>query len=130
MPPAQIATVIAIFIVVDAIVVYAVFSMCSAAWRELARDFPLNAHASGPWREFQSVSIDMFNFGFCVHICADADHVHIAPTKFLRLMRVTPISIPRAAMLEVKPSVFRTAKVKLSKRTLVLPRWAAMSNQA
>lgn len=127
---AQAAILVLIFLSVDAVVLYAIFSMCDSAWKDLSRDFPINEHATGPWREFQSIGIDMFNFGFSVHICADAEYVHLAPTRFLRLFRVKPVSIPRAAFLDVKPAAFRTAKVKLPKRTMVLPRWAAMSNLA
>lgn len=130
MTSGQGAIIVAIFACVDAVVFYAIASMCASVWNDLARDFPINEHATGPWREFRSVAIDMFNFGLCVHIYADAEYVHLAPTRFLRFFRVKPVSIPRSAFLDVKPSAFRTAKVKLAKRTLVLPRWAAMSAQA
>jgi hypothetical protein len=130
MTPAQIAIFVAIFLTVDALVLYAVFAMCASAWKDLSRDYPLNEHATGPWREFQSISIDMFNFGFSVHICADADYVHLAPTRFLRLLRVQPVSIPRSAFLGVKPTALRMARAKLPKHTLTMPRWAAMPDQA
>lgn len=130
MTSAQITMLVLIFVTVDAIVLYAIISACASSLGDLARDYPMNERATGPWREFQSMSVDMLNFGFCVHICADQDYVHIAPTAVLRRLGAKPMSIPRAAMREVKASIFRTAKVTLPKHTLVLPRWAAMPEQA
>ncbi len=128
MSPSQVAIMVAIFACVDAVVLYAVASMCASAWNDLASTYPINEYAIGPWREFQSMAIDMMNFGFCVHVYADDQYVHLAPTKFLRLMRAKPLSIPRAEMRDIKPGRFGSAKVKLGTKTLVLPKWSVVQS--
>lgn len=119
---------VVLFASVDAIVFYAIASMCASAWNDLASKYPINEHAIGPWREFQSMAIDMMNFGFCVHMYADDQYIHLAPTKFLRLMRAKPVSIPRAEMQDIRRASFGTAKVKLNKQKLTLPRWTVMGS--
>lgn len=126
MSPAQIAIMVVLFASVDAVVLYAVFSMCASALTDLGREYPMNELAIGPWREFQSMAIDSMNFGYCIHICTDGDYVHIAPTRLMRLLKAKPMSLPRAQMHNIRRAMFGTAKAKLGKRTIILPRWALM----
>lgn len=128
MTPLQVVIFVGIFSCVDAVVLYAVFSFAASILKDLAAKYPMNEHAIGPWREFQSIAIDSMNFGYCVHIYADSDYVHIAPTRLMRAMKGQPMSIPKSEMRDIRRAAFGSAKVKLNKQTLTLPRWAVMES--
>ncbi len=126
MPPIAIALIVATFLVVDTIVVGAVFHFAiNLGWNALADRYPLRPGAEGlARREFQSISIDMSNFGHSVHLAADETHLHAFPARVLRWLRARPMSIPWDDLALVSARArFGMIKAKLGTRDLRLPAW-------
>lgn len=64
-------------------------------WKPLENAYPARAPASDAVvRSFQSVRVGLFNLGWCMHLAADEDHMHMTPAAVLRAIGLRPISIP------------------------------------
>jgi hypothetical protein len=96
-----------------------------AGWNQIARR---NFEAVEPSpdairRNFQSISINIFNFGWCVHIAVDEHHLHLFPTALVRLGGAKPMSIPWSE-IRVKRPGRRMMRVMIGHDCLYGPSWA------
>lgn len=114
----QVALVISLFLTVDAVVVWALLRGAAAGWNRLAQAHPPVAAAEpSETRRFQSFALGIFNLGYCIHVTADPDRLHLTPVRPLRLLGMRPMSLPWNA-LELRPpgwrKSWRTARVRPS----------------
>ncbi len=95
MPPAYVWLIVAIFLAVDAVVLWAVCMWVKSIFAELAAKFPPREPApDAVRREFQSFSIDTVNMGWSVHAAADDFGLHLRPALLIRLFGGRALSIP------------------------------------
>jgi hypothetical protein len=84
------------FSLLDLVLVFLIIRYVTRlGWRRLATPFP--PCPPGPdavRRSFQSFGFDIFNYGGCVHVAADAAHLHLLPAALLRAFGLRAISIP------------------------------------
>ncbi len=101
-----------------------VFGLVQGCWVPLQDRYPEQQREPDAVRKtFQSIRIDLFNLGFCVHLAVDSQHLHIEPAWLLRKVRARTISVPWEAIAGYKQRG-RYAKVKLGTTTLTAPAWA------
>ncbi|MBS0188726.1 MAG: hypothetical protein JSS51_11695 [Planctomycetes bacterium] len=123
MSPLTLTILISSFLLLDAMVVAAVFSLGAAELKSLAADFPAREpqiHAER--RNFQSFSLGLMNFGWCFHVIADRDHVHMLPALLFRKLGVPNFSLPRAELKDPRQCL-GGVQVTLRGRDLKGPRW-------
>ncbi len=127
MTPLAIAVFIVVVTFTDLFIIGALFANLRASmWGPLAAAFPPQPPARDAVRkEFQSISVGLFNLGFCVHLTVDEDHLHIDPTAFLRWFRLTKMSIPWNAVRVTKRSRSgRRAAIRVRNVDMQGPAWA------
>lgn len=87
---------VAVFLTIDLFIVAAVVrSAADATFGVLSRRYPA-APTIPPSvrRNFASMKADWINLGYCVHIEADAVHLHLYPAMILRWAGARTASIP------------------------------------
>lgn len=116
---------VAVVIGFDAIFVpLLVLGLVRSTWTPLERRFPeQDREPDAVSKRFQSIRLDLCNYGFCVHLSVDARHLHLAPVWILRKAGAHTMSIPWESMSGFKQRG-RSAKVKLGLMTLTAPAWA------
>ncbi|MGH7131554.1 MAG: hypothetical protein ACREJO_06375 [Phycisphaerales bacterium] len=99
MPTGTILLIIAAGLLIDAMIVSAIAS----AWRPLAEAFPPRTPAADAVaKRRQTFKLDWLNFGGCIHVAVDADHLHLTPAGWARGRRVSRGS--RSASSKPAPS--------------------------
>jgi hypothetical protein len=90
--------IVAVFLFIDLVVVWAVMSMVRDGFFEpLHRQFPPREMLDGAVeKRFQSMSSGMVNMGSSMHIAVDDAHVHIAPAWVMRRLGGKPFAVPLA----------------------------------
>jgi hypothetical protein len=92
----QVVVLVAVFLTIDLFIVAAVVrSAADATFGVLSRRYPA-APTTPPSvrRNFASMKSDWINLGYCVHIEADAVHLHLYPAMILRWAGARTASIP------------------------------------
>lgn len=123
MSPLTATILLSAFVLLDAIVVFSIFTIAANQLKSLAKHFLEAApqiHAER--RNFQSFSLGLFNFGWSFHVIADADYVHMHPAWLFRKLGVPNFSLPRAELKDPQ-KCFGGVKVTLRNETLRGPRW-------
>ena len=68
----------------------------------------------GPWMRMNN----------CIHLAADEDHLHLIPFSMLRWVGAGVISIPWAAISDVRPTRFNgVSRGRVNGRTIAGPTW-------
>jgi hypothetical protein len=117
---------VALFVIVDLVVVSAVMSVAmDSIFGKLSKTFPGQLIDERARRKnFQSMSSGIMNFGLCVHIATDDAYLHLLPSAFLRLFRAKATSIPWDAVeLQGKGKSKRWVDLKVAGVDLRLPAW-------
>lgn len=128
MSPTTLTILILVFFCVDAIVVYAIFSIAAGELRTLATRFPsVPVKPGAERRTFQSFRLDLFNFGWSIHATLDATHLHLQPAWLFRRFGAGACSIPRE-QLKAARRTLTGAKVELRGTTLHGPRWCLLAD--
>lgn len=123
MTPLAATLFIAAFVILDLIVACAVLNIAATELKSLAADFPAREpqiHAER--RNFQSFSLGLMNFGWCFHVIADRDHVHMLPALLFRKLGVPNFSIPRSELKDPRKCL-GGVQVTVRGRDLKGPRW-------
>lgn len=118
--------IIPIFLILDGVIVWVVFSGLRGQWRSLSARFPARAtQGVSVRREFQSVKFGLYNLGCCVHLTADEACLHIEPGGFIRFVTAGggTLSIPWEAC-EVISRGRRVSEVRIARERVMLPTWA------
>ena len=111
----QLAVVISLNVLVDAVVVWVVIRCAGGNWNRLADAHPpVPVLEPAESRRYQSFRLGLFNLGFSVHVTADTERLHLTPMMPLRLIGMRAMSLPWEA-IELKPhglrKRWRTARV-------------------
>ena len=125
MTPGQIAIVVALFIVLDVVVIGGIaFGMVHFLWRPLLERFPpIEPAEDAVRRPYQSFNINLLNLGWSVHVTADEAALHLEPVRPLRAIGFRPLSIPWDDIEYVRPRGARGAEVRVGRETIRGPSW-------
>jgi hypothetical protein len=96
----------------------------SQFWGPLPRSFPPQPPRDDALRRtFQSFRLGPCNFGYCVHVAVDEEHLHLEPARFLRWLGALPASVPWAAITLTGPPRRGWRKAKIARQDLMGPDW-------
>jgi hypothetical protein len=125
MPMSAIITLVVAVTAVDLFIVGALFAnLRSSFWRPLEESFPPRVPAASAVRKrFQSISVGLFNLGWCVHLAADDDCLHVQPTAVLRWLRLGAFSVPWEAITPVRNKHGRVNALRVLNATIKAPAW-------
>lgn len=127
MTPLNITIAVVIFVVMDLVIIGAVFSVAAGSARTLAEKFPAKAvRPDAVRREFQSVSVGMGNWGNGYHLIVDEQHLHLEPAWLMRKLRVRMASVPWAEVRRARAPLPRRGRgiATIGGETVRLPVWA------
>ena len=123
MPWWQTAMLVAMVLAMDVVIVGAVISVAGAAIRDLAARFPPREPlGAGVRRNYQSFAFGLSNFGGCIHVAVDEDHLHLIPARFARWFGARAMSIPWGA-IEPGKRRGRTMHAKITGTDVKGPAW-------
>ena len=124
MPGWSVALLITGFVLLDLIIVLAVFNTMRNGWRAFASKHPSVVPGLVEQRRArQGIALGLFNLGMCFTIERDALYVHLQPNAFGKLAGVTAVSLPFAEMRGFRKLIFGMCEVKLGKDPISVPRW-------
>lgn len=100
----QIALLVALVLAVDAVVVWVIVRGAVGGWNKLAAEHaPTVPIEPSETRRFQSFALGLINLGFCIHVTADPERLHLTPVLPMRVLGLRPLSLPWSA-IELKPA--------------------------
>ncbi len=119
------AIVIAIAVCVTALDVMIVFTIIHWGWGPLSREFPATKPGDDAVsRRYQSFRLGLLNFGYCIHVAADEQYLHLVPIKPLRACGGRPASIPWDAIrIEKRSRHGKWITARVGTHTLRGPSW-------
>ncbi|MBL9030978.1 MAG: hypothetical protein JNM80_04630 [Phycisphaerae bacterium] len=127
MTPGLVAIVVGALVLSDFVIVPLVIrALVNGSFVPLAKRYPPREPLPTAIRRgFQSFSIGVLNLGWCIHVTADAAHLHLSPTWLARRFGLTPVSLPWEALGPARVGRFSTAVRIPEIPGLVLrgPRW-------
>lgn len=117
-----IIAIVASLTVVDVVILGMVIRL---GWRWLPREFPATPpRVDAVWRRRQSFRIGVLNFGFCIQVAVDEQHLHMVPIKPLRAFGAAPASIPwHSIRIEKHTPGGRWVTVRIGTHTMKGPAW-------
>jgi len=118
--------IVTIFLAVDVIVVWAIRQWVKMMFAEIVAAFPQASPLPGAVRRrFQSISIDMMNFGWCFVVSVDERAIHFAPHLVGRLFGARAFSVPwEAVNLAGKRRGRWLQRARIGKWHITGPAWA------
>lgn len=120
----QVALLVVGIVIVDTVVISALIrSLIGGTWNKMAEKHPFTEPPPEAIRKnFQSLKVGLLNMGWSVHLAVDADHLHLMPAKFFRVMRARPISLPWDALV-LKSKRKRYSDIKVGMTIITVPTW-------
>jgi hypothetical protein len=124
MPFSTIMLIVGGVVMMDLIIVSALMHHgVDSFFNSLARTYPNRPVMTTSLRkDFQSMRSGMFNFGLCVHIAVDEQHLHLLPALLPRLYGAKATSVPWEH-ISVKERKKRTALVRMGPIEFEIPAW-------
>lgn len=124
MHPLAVVGIVAMFLAMDAIVVWAILRACGESLKQLARGHPPVEPEPGAVRkEFQSFKLGMLNLGYSIHVAVDASYLHLFPSLTARWIGMPPMSIPWEEITLKRSSRIMGTHVVIGKQHLHGPNW-------
>ncbi len=119
------AIVIGIAVSVTALDLMVVVAIIHWGWGPLSREFPATAPGDDAvWRRYQSFRLGLLNLGYCIHVAADDQYLHLVPIKPLRACGGRPASIPWDAIrIESRSDRGKWITARVGTHTLRGPSW-------
>lgn len=125
MPAWAIALIVCSVLAIDVIIVRSVFHAVAHAWNAMLREYPpVEPAPDAVRRNFQSLKMGFYNFGFSVHLAVDDRFLHLSPAWIIRWAGCRPGSVPWEKVTPLGPRLFRGYAVRIGRQTLTGPRWA------
>lgn len=120
----QIVLMVVVFVMLDIVVIGAIFAMAVKPVRALADRYPPVPPApDAVMRRFQTFRFGMMNMGGCIHAAADEKHLHLLPARLARWFGVRPMSIPWEKVRPTGKSSRRGTEVRVDDMTITGPGW-------
>ncbi len=121
----RIALVIAIIGLLTAMDVVIIWTIVRFGWGSLPAEFPgRQPLADAVSRRCQSFRVNLLNFGFCINVAVDEQHLHLTPIKPLRALGAKGSSIPwESIRIEKRSTRGRWLTAKAGSHTLRGPAW-------
>ncbi len=119
------ALVITIVVSVTLLEIVTIVTIIHVFWGPLPRDFPATEPGGDAvWRRYQSFRLGLLNLGYCIHVAADDQYLHLVPIKPLRAFGGRPASIPWDAIrIESRSGRGKWITVRVGTHTLRGPSW-------
>lgn len=115
-----------LFVIFDGVLMWALFGhLRSSIWNPLADRFPhRNPAPDAVRRDFQSLSVGLFNLGWMIHITVDDECLHLEPCAICRWIGLKSMSVPWDEVRPVRRSVTGWwATVRIGNTTMRGPAW-------
>jgi len=123
MPTTHVLLIVGFAVLMDSMIIGAVISYIRHKFKTLAAKYPAQPQRAGSvTRRFQSISLDAFNFGGCIHITVDDACMHLTPARLARWFGAAALSIPWDAITLTKRGR-RKHTAKLGAVKLIAPAW-------
>jgi hypothetical protein len=131
MTTSQVVLLVVGIVVIDLMIVGAVMTFLASMLNDMARRFPARAVLGGVGgsgavrKEFQSIRVDMYNLGGCVHLTVDEACLHIEPAWVIRRVGGKSMSVPWEAIVLEKPLSARASRgvARIGGSRVLLPAW-------
>ena len=121
MSTSQVIVFVAAIVLIDGILVFAIRAWMKGLFEELARAYPPRPIRAGARRKrYQSIGVNSTNFGGCIELATDDEHVHVRPMGLARLFGARDLSLPRAPFAEAPRAFGGARKAKLGKWTIAV----------
>lgn len=121
--------IIGLFLIIDAAVVGAIMHSAASTLNTLADPHPARPPAPSARRKnFQSLSIGVYNFGGCVHLAIDRFGIHLFPALLPRLAGARPASIPWSEV-QITSRGKRQSTIRVGSNEFTGPTWAFAPDQ-
>lgn len=125
MPPVATGTMIAIFVCMDAIIIWAIMRTIGQTMRRLGVGHPpVEPEPGAVRREFQSFKIGILSLGYSIHVTVDAAHLHLDPSLTARWIGIKPMSIPWEHVQWKRATRFSGTLVRIRGTDVHGPTWA------
>ena len=117
--------IIAVVALLTAMDVVIIWSIVRFGWGSLPRAFPArDPLADAVSRRHQSFRVNLLNFGFCINVAVDEQHLHLTPIKPLRLLGAKGSSIPwESIRIKKRSPRGRWLTAKAGSHTIKGPAW-------
>ncbi len=116
----QLIAIVGAVTVLDVAIVWAIVHLGWRAWPQEFPARPLRPDAVS--RRFQSLRLDIVNFGFSFTVVVDEAHLHLQPAKLMRWVGARPASIPWESITIQKRSP-RWITAHIGRHTIKGPAW-------
>jgi len=102
-----------------------IWVVMKVGWGPWVRQYPPQEPApDAVAKNFQSFKFGIMNFGFCLHVKVDEEHLHLRPVMPLRWFGAGPISVPWSSIQpDRKSRIGNWLIVKIDKKTVMGPSW-------
>lgn len=121
----QIALLVGTILLVDLMVVGALFHALSQTMRDFSARFPgVEPLPHAERRSFQSFAFGMINLGGSVHVAVDDRFLHLKPTRVARWFGMKPMSVPWDHIQILGKTTFgKKLRVRMGTEEVVGPAW-------
>jgi hypothetical protein len=122
----QVLLLVGMIVLVDVVIVSAVFKFSASIWNSLGKNCGSVEPSPGAVRkDFQSIKVGVFNFGACAHIAVDEDHLHMYPAWIVRASGGHAFSIPWSLVVpDASHPARRTWPARINGQRVQAPAWA------
>ena len=120
-----ITLVIAIVVSLTLLEIATFVTIIKLGWGPLPREFPAREPGDDAvWRRYQSFRLGLMNLGYCIHVAADEQYLHLVPIKPLRILGGRTASIPwEAIRIENRSRRGKWITARVGTHTLRGPSW-------
>ena len=119
----MIPLIICLAVLLDLAIMWAILMFVRVKWHRLADAFPaVGIRPGSVSKRYQSIRLDALSLGWCVHISADDQHLHLVPSVVMRPASRRTLSIPWHA-IEHLASGRWSSRVRINGMTISGPRW-------
>lgn len=125
MHPLAVGAIIATFVIMDAIVVWAIMRMVGQTMKRLGQGHPpAEPEPDAVRREFQSFKIGIVNLGYSIHVAVDPSYLHLYPSLTARWIGIKPMSIPWESVQWKRDTRLSGTHVRINGTDVYGPAWA------
>lgn len=125
MPPLAVGAIVAIFVCMDVIIVWAIMRTIGQTMKRLAVGHaPVEPEPGAVRREFQSFKLGIINLGYSIHVTVDAAYLHLDPSLTARWIGIKPMSIPWEHIEWKRDTRHSGTRVRINGLDVFGPTWA------
>jgi hypothetical protein len=121
----QIALLVGFLLLIDLMVVGAIFYAVSQAVRDLASKFPpAEPRPEAVRRRYQSFKVGLVNLGWCIHVAVDERSLHLTPARVARWFGMRAMTVPWESIEYLgKAAIGSSVRVRIAGEEIHGPAW-------